>query len=125
MGGLCECYNMLQFLSEIDIKYFVVARKFWQQLELAMRLPEANRSLLENDVDPHVMSQESRMRELVQDDNYISLMDVLVGNGGVLITDRSGNLISFDRLHLTRDGAKFIGDKLEKTLLEVYSLGDK
>lgn len=122
-----ECLsNMIRFLTEIDVNYFVVGPKnFGSNLNWVMRFPEANRSLLENAVDPDMISQESRMREVVDGDNYISLMDALVGNDGVLITDRSGNLISFDRLHLTRDGAKFIGDELEKTLLEVYSLDDK
>ena len=44
--------------------------------------------------------------------NYISLMQTLTNKEGVIVTDEFGNLISSDRIHLTRYGAIYIGRKI-------------
>lgn len=52
-------------------------------------------------------------------------MEKITNNGKILITDGNGNLLTPDRKHLTRYGAKLIGKKVFKDsdlsyLLENY-----
>jgi hypothetical protein len=58
------------------------------------------------------MKQIKMHLEVIPSTNYISLMQPLTNNNGVIVTDELGRLISPDRAHLTRYGAIYIGREI-------------
>ena len=58
------------------------------------------------------MIADLKASEVIPSMNYISIMQPLTNDEGVLITDELGRLISSDRVHLTRYGAIYIGREI-------------
>jgi hypothetical protein len=58
------------------------------------------------------MESDMNASEVIPPENYISLMQSLTNNEGVIVTDELGRLISPDRAHLTRYGAIYSGREI-------------
>ena len=57
---------------------------------------------------------EKKFKKIIPKKNRISIMEKITNNGKILITDRNGILLTPDRKHLTKYGAKVIGKKVFK-----------
>ena len=84
-------------------------KHFGYNLNWIARIDEGERALLRNPVDREVMAIDRANEDLVPGEHYLSLMRHLVAGNQVLVTDANGGLLSSDRLHLTRFGARWVG----------------
>ena len=105
--------NALRLSNEIGASLFFVGTKhFGSNHNWIARTKRNERQLLRNPVHEDTMVADITASEVIPLANYISLMQTLTNKEGVIVTDEFGNLISSDRIHLTRYGAIYIGRKI-------------
>jgi hypothetical protein len=80
-------------------------------LNWIIRLDHRDLPLLTNRLLPEAAQLEQKMATAVPGDHYISLIDPIVHDGRITITDEEGRLLSVDRIHITKFGAIYIGKK--------------
>ena len=71
-----------------------------------------NRKLLRNPVLISTMNSDKIASKVIPSAHYISIMQLLTNNEGVLVTDELGRLVIPDRAHLTKYGAIYIGREI-------------
>lgn len=111
--------DVIAFTEEIGAKaFFIGTKQFGFNHNWIARVGREERALLRNPVLDETMKADRKAKEFLPSDNYISLMQPLTNEDGVLVTDELGRLISPDRAHLTKYGAILIGrDVVSKSLL--------
>ena len=109
-----ECINnAIKYSQEASADLFFVGNKqFGFNQNWITRTDPSNRKLLRNPVLISAMNADKRASEFIPSAHYISIMQPLTNNEGVLITDELGRLISPDRAHLTKYGAIYIGREI-------------
>lgn len=91
--------------------FYSGTKQFGYNLNWIIRLNPKDRPNQWNRLLPETLAQEKAMSQLVPADHYISLLKPITKNGDVPITDGEGRLLSVDRVHLTKFGAIYIGEK--------------
>lgn len=105
--------NALKFASEVGASlFFVGTKQFGFNNNWIARTELNERKLLRNPALQDITDQDKNASEVIPSTNYISLMQPLTNNNGVIVTDELGRLISPDRAHLTRYGAIYIGREI-------------
>lgn len=105
--------NALRFASEVGVSlFFVGTKQFGFNNNWIARIELNERKLLRNPALQDIIYEDKNASQVIPSTNYISLMQPLTNNNGVIVTDEFGRLISPDRAHLTRYGAIYIGRKI-------------
>jgi peptidoglycan/LPS O-acetylase OafA/YrhL len=105
--------NALRFASEVGASlFFVGTKQFGFNNNWIARTELNERKLLRNPALQDITDEDKNASEVIPSTNYISLMQPLTNNNGVIVTDELGRLISPDRAHLTRYGAIYIGREI-------------
>jgi len=105
--------NALRLSSKVGASlFFVGTKQFGVNLNWIARTEPDERKLLRNPVLQETMDSDIEASNAIPSTNYISLMQTLNNNEGVIVTDEFGRLISPDRTHLTRYGAIYIGREI-------------
>ncbi len=105
--------NALRFASEVGASlFFVGTKQFGFNNNWIARTELNERKLLRNPALQDITDEDKNASEVISSTNYISLMQPLTNNNGVIVTDELGRLISPDRAHLTRYGAIYIGREI-------------
>ena len=108
--------NDIEFSNKNGKKIFYIGTKhFGYNLNWIIRLRYDNIANQYNPLLQETLNLEREMSSAVPQQNYISLLSPIIKGGTIPITDEIGRPLSTDRFHLTKYGAKFIG---EKALLE-------
>jgi peptidoglycan/LPS O-acetylase OafA/YrhL len=103
--------NAIAWANEHKKKIFFVGTKdFGYNLNWIIQLPPAARANQYNQLPDFARIKEQIDMELVPAANFISLLEPVMKNGMVPITDDQGRMISTDRKHLTKFGAIFFGE---------------
>ena len=104
------------WLESYGARVFFLGTKFfgWNE-NWVMRVPEGERSVLMNNVSAYGFEEEDKtLASQVRSDQFVSLIDSVMVNGRMPITDEKGRLLSTDRAHVTRYGAIYFGNKAIK-----------
>ena len=109
-----KCVGRILEKSEINGSkvYFFGPKHFGRNLNWISRLSRDERALLVNPIPRDVLELEELVKKNIPPENYISILDEISHDGTVLFTDENGDLLSGDRIHLTRKGAKFLGNRI-------------
>ncbi|WP_024278767.1 acyltransferase [Xanthobacter sp. 126] len=100
----------LDFVRTHGKKLFYIGTKhFGANLNWLIRLPLEERKNQYNTIPPEALALEQEMSVAVPPANFISLMAPIRKGETIPITDADGHLLSPDRVHLTRQGAIFLG----------------
>lgn len=91
--------------------FYVGSKNFGWNLNWLIRLDHKDLPNQYNLLLSGSMDIEKNSAGLVPINNYISLLTPIVKNGQVPVTDSTGRLLSTDRVHLTKYGAIFVGEK--------------
>ncbi|GLK88512.1 acyltransferase family protein [Pseudomonas turukhanskensis] len=94
--------------------FYLGTKHFGYNLNWLVQLDRHERANRTNQLLATTVSFEKQMAETVPAENYISILAVTAINGAIPITDAAGQLLSTDRTHLTRYGAKYFGEKVIK-----------
>jgi hypothetical protein len=97
-----------------DLQILVIGSKdFGYNLNKFMQLEEKERPLARTRILPEVIAHNKEIKQLVSPDMFVDLISILSEDGRAIpVFTPEGFLISQDRKHLTRKGAKFIGEKI-------------
>lgn len=81
-----------------------------------LELDEDHRTTLLNKVPVIAMEVNRKMKQQLKDHEFIDVQELLCGNNEATCSPftATGDLISYDGTHLTRDGARFYGNTLSK-----------
>lgn len=105
------------WLESYGARVFFLGTKFfgWNE-NWVMRVPEGERSGLMNDVTAYGLEEKDKtLASQVRSDQFVALINPVMVNGKMPITDEKGRLLSTDRAHVTRYGAIYLGEKAIKT----------
>ena len=92
--------------------FYIGPKGFGQNLNWLIRLaPEAQANQF-NPLPVDIIQSEQKMLAEIPAEHYLSLLSRVVKNGNIPITDEMGLPISTDRVHLTRYGAVYFGNKV-------------
>jgi len=91
--------------------FYVGTKHFGYNLNWLVRLSAEQRRNRFNQLLPETIEMEARTRAAVPADYFISLLDPIVRDSMVPVTDAEGRLLSADRTHLTLHGARYFGAK--------------
>ena len=91
--------------------FYVGTKNFGYNENWLIRLQPKDRSNQVNKVLSESVELDARESQIIPAENYISLLRPTVRDGYIPITDASGRLLSVDRLHITKFGAIFFGQK--------------
>ncbi len=96
-----------------DKRIFVVGAKRFGDIQPAryLRLPPSQRAGLRNPIE-HVVANDLLATQF-STDVYVDPIKAICGGGGTCpVFTPGGRLISYDGYHLTRDGARYVGEVL-------------
>jgi len=94
--------------------FFIGTKNFGYNLNWIIRLPAALRANQYNSLPDFARRQEDEEEKLVPKPYFISLLGPVLKDDKVPITDAHGKPISTDRVHVTKYGAIFFGEKVLK-----------
>jgi len=111
-----KCINDNILLAEDKSKdiFYIGQKHFGYNLNWIARISKKNRGNLYNNITEQAENVEKKFKQIIPKKNRISIMEKITNNGKILITDGNGNLLTPDRKHLTKYGAKLIGKKVFK-----------
>jgi hypothetical protein len=89
--------------------FFVGSKHFGHNLNWIVRVPANKRARLYNPVLAETLAVEQTFERKVPAEHAISILKPIIKDNSVLVTDEFGRLLSADRAHVTRFGAKLIG----------------
>lgn len=102
----------ISFLQEHSKNVFYIGTKnFGANLNWIIRLSPDKRPNQYNRLPEETIALEHDLESNAPRDNFISLLTPVVKDGLIPITDNSGRLLSADRVHVTKFGAIFFGEK--------------
>ncbi|MEE4350576.1 MAG: acyltransferase [Pacificimonas sp.] len=89
--------------------FLVGSKHFGYNLNWVARTPEGGRSNLMNPILEEWLDVEAEFQAVVPPSNYLSLFDRFTDGEYIRITNEKGELLTSDRIHLTRQGAIDMG----------------
>lgn len=95
---------------------YVGTKHFGYNLNWIMRVPAEQRTNLSNALLHETLLHERKMAAVVPKVHYLSVLDAIMVGERVPITDAQGQLLSPDRTHLTRAGARLVAGALSHSL---------
>lgn len=112
--GSDSCVSKLIGMSnELNTRlFFIGAKQFGYNLNWIARTNKEERAFLRNPYLLKTMAYDAAVSKAIPKGHYLSIMNVLSNDEGVLVTDGMGRLLSGDRDHLTRYGAIYVGSSL-------------
>lgn len=112
--GENSCVQLLIQKADIQKKmlFFIGTKQFGYNLNWITRTEIGQRNFLTNKGADEAIIADQETAAFIPSKNYLSIMDKLVNQNGVLVTDGQGRLLSADRTHLTKFGAIYVGDNL-------------
>lgn len=97
----------------VDNVVFVGPKHFGYNLNAFIQLPREGRSGYTAQVLPEIVSSHERNATLVPAERYIGLLDYATKDGSSIhIFDAKGDIVSADRVHITRAGAAFFAERI-------------
>jgi hypothetical protein len=119
--GHCNA-DAIEFDNKTNAKiFFIGTKQFGFNHNWIARTDLDKRKLLRNPVLLDTKNADFNASEIIPADNYISIMQPLMNDEGVLVTDELGRLLSPDRAHLTKYGAIYIGREIiRKSALDPF-----
>jgi peptidoglycan/LPS O-acetylase OafA/YrhL len=103
----------IRFTREKNKELFYIGTKdFGYNENWIVRLEPRERANQWNRVRSDVLELDAKVSRIVPKDNYISLIKPIVRDGYIPITDADGRLISIDKIHVTKYGAVFFGQRV-------------
>ncbi len=108
------CPQERAFLTAMGKQVFYVGPKqFGYNLNWVMRVPPEQNALLSNPLSRRILADQAQALASIPAPHFIDILGrISAGDGRVLITDATGQLLSGDRTHLTRAGAIFVGQRV-------------
>ena len=91
--------------------FYIGTKSFGYNENWIMRLDRKDRSNQWNRVLSESLQLDAKEALLIPSSNYISLLRPTVSGGSIPITDAEGRLLSVDRVHVTKFGAIFFGQR--------------
>ena len=91
--------------------FYIGTKHFGRNLNWLMQLPNGERANQFNAIPEDVLDLEKSMASTVPAPNFVSLMAPVRAGDRIPITDERGRLISPDRMHVTKQGATFFGNR--------------
>jgi peptidoglycan/LPS O-acetylase OafA/YrhL len=112
-GRYQECYQLdLAFAQRSGKKIFYVGPKnFGYNLNWLIQLDPSLRRNQYNRVPDHFARRDQEMRRVLPRESFISLIEPVLSDGKIPVTDEDGYILSADREHFTRYGAIYFGKK--------------
>lgn len=106
-----SCKGERSFLTGSGKKVFYAGHKrFGYNLNWLARASINERVLATNELSQLTLQTDAAIRMTVPKENYIDIIGKISdGKGSITITDEKGHLLSSDRTHLTKYGARFVG----------------
>ncbi|AWI54459.1 hypothetical protein DEH84_14275 [Aquabacterium olei] len=93
--------------------FYLGGKHFGYNLNWLARVPQAERVLQTNAVVPAAWDEASQLRATVPQEIFLPIYErVIVQDRRMPITDEMGRILSPDRVHLTRDGAVYLGRRV-------------
>ena len=89
--------------------FYIGTKNFGYNLNWIIRLDKEKRPNQYNSLLNETINQELDLSASVPKENFISLLLPIIKNNQIPITDNFGNMLSTDRVHLTKYGAIFLG----------------
>jgi hypothetical protein len=98
-------------------KLIIIGRKSFGKISIRryLRLPNKKLLSLRNKPDAVQMKINTLMKNSLSKDIFVDLQDIICGSQTCPLFTEEAALISFDGGHLTKEGAKYIGQQLFKT----------
>lgn len=108
-----ECLSAdLSYANSLNKRlYYSGTKNFGYNLNWLIRLNESNRKNQYNQIPPDTLALESEMENAIPTQHFISLLSPTRVGNRIPITDEQGRLLSPDRVHLTKFGAIYFGEK--------------
>jgi peptidoglycan/LPS O-acetylase OafA/YrhL len=91
--------------------FYIGTKDFGRNLNWIMRLPSDQRRNQYNLLSEATIAEERSLSLNVPAENFVSLLAPVENDGRVPITDDFGRMLSTDRLHVTKFGAMFFGER--------------
>lgn len=111
-----ECWSSDQDLvKRLGAKRLIVigTKNFGWNMNAVMRLASAERYRYRAKVLTAAMEENARMRETVPADQFVDVLAMITdGDGRVAVFTEDHKMMSPDRKHLTREGARFLGGQI-------------
>jgi hypothetical protein len=102
----------IQFAKDNGKRIFYVGTKsFGYNLNWLIRLDDESRANRYNIIADSVINADIEMGEKIPQESYISFLKPTLVENAIPITDESGRMLSTDRMHITKYGAIFFGNK--------------
>lgn len=112
LSRACERYILADDAAR-DNTIFVGPKHFGYNLNAFVRLPEEGRPDYTARIFDEIISANVRNAALVPFEQYIDLINYASENGTrIRIFDARGDIISADRVHITRAGARFFANRI-------------
>jgi peptidoglycan/LPS O-acetylase OafA/YrhL len=111
----CVARDIAWAQAEKKAVFFIGAKNFGYNLNWIIRLPALRRADQYNPLPPKTAQEHKMEKQLVPPTYFISLLDPVMRNGMVPITDDQGRVISTDRMHVTKFGAIYFGQHALKS----------
>jgi len=107
----------IAFIEKNNSKIIYIGTKdFGYNLNWYMRVANGERGTLKNKIPEKIIDHENKMKDIVPEKNYISILKFIEVNGRVPFTNDNGEILSPDRTHLTKSGALFVASKLKESM---------
>jgi peptidoglycan/LPS O-acetylase OafA/YrhL len=90
--------------------FYIGTKNFGYNLNWLIRLDRVQRANKMNLIPQEIVLHEKETMDMVPVRSFISLLGPISKAGRIPITDGSGRLLSTDRAHLTKYGAKYFGE---------------
>ncbi|MDG2050464.1 MAG: acyltransferase [Myxococcota bacterium] len=89
--------------------FYAGTKHFGYNLNWITRMDAEGRKSQYNPLPVEILQREAEMAAVVPPDHMISLLEPVLKQGQMPITDGQGRLLSVDRMHLTKHGAQLFG----------------
>lgn len=90
---------------------YIGTKNFGYNLNWLIQLDQADRANRLNSIPEDTLLLEDTLSSSIPQENYISLLSAVEREGKIPITDEFGRLLSTDRVHLTKYGAIYFGQR--------------
>ena len=101
--------------QQLGAKNFIVLgpKNFGWNMNAMMRLPVEGRPSYRVSVLKDVLDRDAELKEMIPASMYVSILEMISdAPGQVPVFTEDGKVISQDRIHLTKAGARFVGKKI-------------
>jgi hypothetical protein len=92
--------------------FFIGTKSFGYNLNWLIRLDPTRRANQSNRLPDAIIAEDRKAASVLPSEHYISLLSAVSHDGMIPITDDQGRMLSTDRAHLTKFGAKFFGERV-------------